>query len=387
MQPKHSTRSSGRKDCLRATFESLIIRHRLSEVSDLLPSVNEKVVLLEGSYQDKLSLNLFAMMIIFNAVQSQRTDQDYFFHPRQRKSLLQLVHNLRQSSFFGGSFFSTGEIDKAVETAEKFLEEKKVVINEDDERLLREAVAFGKLAFHNKVKEAANLFHEVPLFVKDLPHGLGQAWSMDGKDRDPACTNHKLILALQKLLNPWIGSPQGLETMLKGGRLAAEGRAERQMELESIFPSRRGPEVESRSQGPTLAGNTKLGEDYMSPRKRISVSIKETGVEGLATPPLSPDREIAEPLANTQIISTFSAKLSYLIDAISKYQEDEQIIIFYENDNVAWYLSGVLEIVSNVWFLGILKGLTRSPVANPSPHLCQGYYRRAPGAVRRYIQP
>ena len=41
-----------------------------------------------------------------------------------------------------------------------------------------------------------------------------------------------------------------------------------------------------------------------------------------------------------------SAKLSYLIDSIVKYQDEEQIIIFYENDNVAWYLAGALEIVS-----------------------------------------
>lgn len=54
---------------------------------------------------------------------------------------------------------------------------------------------------------------------------------------------------------------------------------------------------------------------------------------------------IAAPLAGTQLIATASAKLSYLIDQIVQYQEKEQIIIFYENDNVAYYLAGVLEIV------------------------------------------
>jgi hypothetical protein len=52
------------------------------------------------------------MMIIFNSVQSQRTDQDYFFHLRQRKALMQLVNNLKQASFFGGVFYSTEDIRK-----------------------------------------------------------------------------------------------------------------------------------------------------------------------------------------------------------------------------------------------------------------------------------
>lgn len=152
MQPQHSKRSSGRKQCLRSILNSLIIRHRFSEIGDLLPPVDEKIIMLEGSYQDKLALNLFSMMIIFNSVQSQRTDRDYFFHQTQRKNREQLFANLRQASFFGGVFFSNEEISKAVETAEKFLEKKAIAISEEDESLLRDSIALGKLALENKLK-------------------------------------------------------------------------------------------------------------------------------------------------------------------------------------------------------------------------------------------
>ena len=52
------------------------------------------------------------------------------------------------------------------------------------------------------------------------------------------------------------------------------------------------------------------------------------------------------PLQLTTIISTVSAKLSYLIDSISQHQEQEKIIVFYENENVAWYLASMLDVVS-----------------------------------------
>ncbi|KAL2024202.1 hypothetical protein VTK56DRAFT_9358 [Thermocarpiscus australiensis] len=361
MQPRHSPRSAGRTDCLKATLESLIIRHRLSEVGDLFPDVDEKIVHLDGSYQDLLVLNLFSMMIIFNAVQSQRTDQDYFFHPRQRKALIELVSNLRQASFFGGSFFSPAQICKAVDTAEDFLREGKVQISAEDEALLREAIGLGRLAVRNSVKECANLFREVPLYVQKFPWGAGQAWSLDSKEGDPVCTDSRLILALQRLLRPLVDAPTSLQVMFETGRFAELGREERLKGLEDQN-SNADPGTPKKEPA-TLAGNTQLGQDNSSPSKRRSAilgrgtskiqEIRETP----AAAEMIHETEIAAPLAGTQLISTASAKLSYLIDQIVKYQESEQIIIFYENDNVAYYLAGVLEILQ-IQHLIYAKGLT-----------------------------
>lgn len=178
--PKHIPRSYGLWDCLESTLNSLIIRRRLEEVGDLLPPVDERVVVLDGSYQDRLSLNIFAMMIVFNSVQSQRTDVDYFFHQRQRKSLLQIVHNLKQTSFFGSSFFSSEEIAKAVETAEGFLRDGKVPISAEDETLLREAIGFGHLAVKNRLRDLSNQFHGMPVCVEGFPGSAEQSWSLDG---------------------------------------------------------------------------------------------------------------------------------------------------------------------------------------------------------------
>ncbi|KAH6854645.1 P-loop containing nucleoside triphosphate hydrolase protein [Chaetomium sp. MPI-CAGE-AT-0009] len=353
MQPR-SARSTGRADCLRATLESLIIRNRLSDLGDLLPSVDEKVVYIDGCFQDRLVLNLFSMMIIFNAVQSQRTDRDYFFHPRQRKSLLELVYNLRQASFFGGSFFSPDQIQKAIATAETFLEEGKVQISADDESLLRDAINLGRLAMDNNIKRCANLFREVPLYVQNFPWNAGREWSLDLHDGDPVCTDSRMISALQRFLHPLLDAPASLQVMFDTGRFAARGWEERLKGIEE-----QDPQVED-SPPKTLAGNTPLGQDSNSPNKRRSaIFTKELpktetdvnlGLEDHGT-------GIPAPLAQTQLVSTASAKLSYLIDQVVKYQESEQIIIFYENDNVAYYLAGILEILQ-IQHLIYAKGLT-----------------------------
>ncbi|TGJ84094.1 hypothetical protein E0Z10_g4669 [Xylaria hypoxylon] len=338
-----------RKDCLVNTLNSLVVRHPLSDVSTLLPPVDEKIIVLDGSFQDQLSLNLFSMMIIFNSVQSQRTDMDYFFHDRQRRSLIQLVKNLRQASFFGGVFFSAEDIAKAVKTAEEFIEKKAIPISFEDEDLLRQAIEFGKKAAQNRLKDVSNRFHSMPIYVQDFPGNRGKPWSLDDEETSEGlvCTDAGLIHSLQNFLNPCIDSPTSLQLMIENGTLDHQGIAERSQALAAASDADTSVTSQT-TQGTALAGNTLLGGDYHTAPK--SKNLQDSISNSVEQPPYTQANplnnvEIAEPLAKTRIISTVSAKLSYLIDSIIKHQGNEQILIFYDNDNVAFYLAGVLEIL------------------------------------------
>lgn len=349
MDKEQHSNGHNRRDCLESTLNSLIIRHRLSDVSSLLPPVDEKIVLLDGSFQDRLSLNLFSMMIIFNSVQSQRTDQDYFFHERQRKSLIQLVKNLRQACFFGGVFYSVEDIAKSLDTAKEFLDKKEFPISDEDRVLLKQAISFGNLAVKNRLKNISNKFHSMPLYVENFPGDSGRNWSLDEQEADdqPICTDAGMILALQKFLNPCIDAPTSLQLMIETGRLDQQGAAERAQALTAATEASGGATTQT-ANAVSLAGNTPLGNDrHSKPKSGILDKAILPSDEG--TQSINPFPEghvkIAEQLAKTRIISTVSAKLSYLIDSIIKYQDNEQIIIFYDNDNIAYYLAGVLEIV------------------------------------------
>lgn len=353
MHPHHSTKSRGLSDCLRQTLNSLIVRHPIAEVGNLLPPVEERIVMLDGSYQDRLSLNIFSMMIVLNSVQSQRTDRDYFFHPKQRKALMELVHNLRQSSFFGGSFFTASELRKSITTAEEFLAEKKVAISKEDEALLREAIAYGYVAVRNDIRNLSNQFHEIPVHVSGFPGGAGEAWSLDIQGGDPVLTDASMVSALQRVIRKSLDDPTALNALLNGG-LIEEGRIQRSkaLEVDSAQP------VTARSESvrtTVLAGNTKLG-DSRSPRKnRTSSSVPALEGLGDGRPEKEEaaeeveDRELPPALAETMLVATSSAKLSYLLDSIARYQEEEQIIVFYDNENVAWYIAGMLDVVSDDW--------------------------------------
>lgn len=338
MQRGHSNRSSGRQDCLRATMASLIIRHRSDELSQHLPRVNETVVLLDGSYQDKLCINLFSMIIIFNAVTSERKDEDYFFHQRQLKHLTELISNLKQANFFGGWFFPTDQITEAISTAEKFLEEGKVQISKTDESLLREAIAFGRQATQNHLKRLSAEFQMVPIYVKDFPGGAEdkRAWSLDSRTDDPVCTNSNLLRQMQMFLRPIVNAPYNLEKKFKNGDFRVRGSEVRQASSMMVSITK---EVESGSEpGTRLAPPPGRAKSSTKTAKRLAkVSLLDEDEDTEAG--------VADVLARARVVSTASAKLSYLIGQVVKYQHEEQIIIFYDHDNEAYIIGEMLEML------------------------------------------
>jgi superfamily II DNA or RNA helicase len=62
-------------------------------------------------------------------------------------------------------------------------------------------------------------------------------------------------------------------------------------------------------------------------------------------------------LTRTGIVGTTSVKLSYLLSRIEEFYRDEKILIFYDNDNTAYYIAQALEVL-HIDYLIYAKSLT-----------------------------
>lgn len=62
-------------------------------------------------------------------------------------------------------------------------------------------------------------------------------------------------------------------------------------------------------------------------------------------------------LKKTGIVGTTSAKLSYLLSRVEEFHRDEKILIFYDNDNTAYYIAQALEVL-HIDYLIYAKSLT-----------------------------
>lgn len=399
MQPRHGANSHGSMTCLQNTLEGMMIRHRPEDVlRDVgLPPLHQKTVYLEGSLQDKLSINLFSLMIISNAVTSERKDADYLFHPTQRKALATLVSNLRQASFFW-SGFTRNDVEATIEIAKAFLEKGTIYTTTEDILLLQKVVEIGTVAISNPIWLAASKLHEMPMMLENnAPPKVQKAWALDEEEHNPTLLGATQLHALQKFVSThcrvdaesnsehtqrvWFATMDELAqagmTMMKNMKASLsptprrpyskEAKAHRKLDDSALALAgglRVGGEPSPKKSGLTVPSPIRSGSKMQSQLyteiqhpKPDSVQNNDYHDSSSNSPILqatvsstfdksSIRTSFEQALDTARIVSTASAKLSYLVSQVLKYQQDEKIIIFYETDNVAFYVTQALEAVA-----------------------------------------
>ena len=131
---------------------TLMIRHHPTDIarSVSLPPLHHHTVLLTPTPSNRLAINVITALIASNAVQSQRTDQDYFFHPSQTKFRDEVVRNLMLSAFhFTGT--SVRSVVESIQRAEKALKRRaEKGYGEEDVRMLEFVVERLKEALEDE---------------------------------------------------------------------------------------------------------------------------------------------------------------------------------------------------------------------------------------------
>ncbi|KAI4136601.1 MAG: hypothetical protein L6R39_007712, partial [Caloplaca ligustica] len=390
---------------LRNVLESLVVRHRMEDIEkDIkLPPLHNRTVYLEPTWHDKLSLNLFIMNLAVNAVTSERIDQDYMFHPRNRASLNQLIANLRCSGFYWTAF-TKEEIMKSIELSRKYLENKSSSgqteqksgnLRQGDFEFLQRAIQMGVVVVDCRSWTAFSAAHKLGLYIDDWPEDAREAWSLT-KDipGTPVIMGAPQISKAQNFVDSHLYAPD------PASGLAALGESTMAKLWESLQPkpvktSKDADEKLSPQQSPQKHGDAPFltsiqkpatfGKHTISRTKSTSSPQKTSSQE--TVPPKAQDTTpsglkpalksalksstIAQPvdpidpssiLSKTRLSGTASAKLSYLLDRITTLHTSEKILIFYEGDNIAYYIAQTLELlgIQFLIYTGSLSALRKS---------------------------
>jgi hypothetical protein len=241
----------------------------------------------------------------------------------------------------------------------------------------------------------------MPFYIQnDWISNVRNAWALDTVDTNPTLLGSTQLLALQKFVHTRLAKNQAMDGLEDAGKVA-RAAAIAASSSSPVSRSKVSKTQRKLDDSPTLAGGIRIVED-LSPRKKRKPSssvyglgsshasgsqstphmataapanpIKKqtSGCEGIGQAILpETENENASELASTKttlkvfelsstsakIVSTASSKLSYLIDQILMYQRSEKIIVFYETDNVAYYLAQALEAI-NVEHLIYAKSLS-----------------------------
>jgi hypothetical protein len=364
---RHEKTYSGFSSCFIRTLEGLVIKTRPEDVEKdvVLPPMTHRVVYLKPCWYDKMTANLFVQVLRANAITSERSDADYLFHKNSAKARHSLIRNLRQSNFTWTGF-RVEDVLSTLETTEKYLsKEDKKCSPEDVASLIESSQTISRLT-ESEEWVALSKAHEVGMAVQDWPKESEQSFALAYPSR-PTMVGITQLLTGQSHIDSNIATQdpaQGLDLIGQAAKARIVAMADAEVETKET----RNADLSSSEPINSGVPSSCLGNQQAPTSRRVSTMTSKTspqedqqseGVQTLpkAASPLRPkkrkhtlseeraDLAADSPLQNTRVVATTSAKLTYLLDKVVEHQATEKIIIFYDGDNTAFYISQCLDML------------------------------------------
>ncbi|RMD40500.1 hypothetical protein DV735_g4618, partial [Chaetothyriales sp. CBS 134920] len=342
--------AAGNRRCapgLRTLLQSLMVRHRLSDIHvDLqLPPLYNRTVYLEPSYYDKLTLNLFMVFLISNAVTSERIDEDYMHHPRNRKVLDRLISNLREATFHWIGI-SPDDVWETMRITREYVSKNNDNISDSDSELITQTMQAGQRALDDAGWRGLITSHDLGVYIEKFPSHAAKAWSMTGEVAEPVLLGTSQAVKVQKYVAKHKGSEYVAEGMVgEGLRAMMEARARARNERGSQHQRPSNPSSSS-SASSSIPAHMIFEEPKLRAQRGVQVNKKrahptssaDTAVTTAAT--ATWDHELAQ----TRVFGFTSAKLTYLCSQLLSHPSGTKSIVFYSQDNTAFFLGEALEM-------------------------------------------
>lgn len=374
---------AGRKPrCLSVILESLVVRHGIDDIEQdvQLPPLYNRRVYLQPSWHDKLSINIFIVTLMANAVTSERMDEDYMFHPANRTQLDKLIAKLRQSGF-NWVGFQPQDVRRTMDICRSYQDE--VIIGDrhcapQDLFLLSQVMDIGQKALSSLSWNAFAELHEMGIYVEDFPSEHCDQWSLvPGRKENPLLIGATQLMEAQQLvdLNLYSANPELAllcPARKSSKRQTLRGGIEFMETQQHVDDNERSSTVTTHrfriNTKPKAKRTPKLRKENTISYSRVAASpaggrafpnpvfLEDTNGSGklkrnepASRPPMSQIREHSflpdSPLAHTRLVGTASAKLSYLIDRVTELQRDEKILIFFHGDHIAYFISQAFDLL------------------------------------------
>ncbi|CZT22831.1 uncharacterized protein RCC_08537 [Ramularia collo-cygni] len=399
---------SGFSACFEHVLAAMVIKTRPGDVELKLPPLHHKIVRIEPSYYDKMIANLFTLVLTANAVTSERVDQDYLFHKNSAKDRISLVNNLRQSTFWWTGFEAQDVVAVGKNSRTYLSKEDSNCTPEDRELLLSTLESTELPILESEGWKAMSRCHELGIFVEDWPEDTAEHWSFETTTKSKrVLTGLSFLLEAQRFVNHRVAMPdpgEGLaglgikslapardaakvdtaeiqhgatstqsepttrtEQEVTATKRASKKARKRERYRKAAAEKRREDEerkrkVQSKKESEHHSVLTKSGiprssldgEPTLLRKRRVSSS--QQTVTGKRRRPSAPINQTVEgpgqatalllgsPYARAKIVGTTSAKMSYLMSQILKHCPHEKILVFYEGDNIAYYIAQMLDL-------------------------------------------
>ncbi|CCM03805.1 uncharacterized protein FIBRA_05953 [Fibroporia radiculosa] len=350
---------------LTQVMSSVMIRHRIEDLEDevLLPLLQHDTVLLDLDPFALKSYNIMQAMIVVNAVDSERKDQDYFFHPTQQAALRQLVDNMSQS-VIAVMFWRVDEemriaADILIKECDDHIQRAhKRGISQQDLSLLEEAVQHARSVADDYVwrgmQKHIYVFHRTHAISTEIY----QAWTPLSPSTFQSFDSVLTPDRIGKLREYVIRHPMApIQNIIRRGQDIREEEREKRYQEIVLSKKKKDPndtrrkEREAVKQAEALGKQTELQQQLLDlPRKPQTVysyeikkdldsgniKLVQRKVLGQHTP---------SPLEGWRLGNSTSTKLDYILKEVLQHSPSEKFLIFSKSALSLAYVAEGLQLI------------------------------------------
>ncbi|KAK2466641.1 hypothetical protein APHAL10511_000899 [Amanita phalloides] len=356
---------------LTQVMQMVMVRHRIDDIENdvVLPPVTHTSVLLDLEPYAIKSYNAMQASIVINAIDSQRTDQDYLFHPSNTEHLQVAVKNMSQLMLWSVDDLELYYVDQLLAEEENHMRraiERKV--SQDDMRLLLASFRHIRRAATDELWRSLQSHEDLPYHVSCMNPKVFEAWTRSPeKDPDTPMMNGLMhVDRVIKLQDYVTCRPLArIDTVVEEGQRIAE----EDHELRRLFMESQKKKISKRTNkrpaqiqdehpselADSSAKKARATDTLKEMQKELDVSLarleQESELSNRSTPgptshqPASISCLSSSPFANVRIGHSASSKINWIINEVKSCSATEKFLIFSGSELSLAHVAEALELI------------------------------------------
>ncbi|PFH51695.1 hypothetical protein AMATHDRAFT_142017 [Amanita thiersii Skay4041] len=360
---------------LMQVMQAVMVRHRIDDIENdvILPPVIHNSVILDLEPYAVKSYNAMQAALAINAVDSQRTGQDYMFHTSasflNADALLTAVKNMSQLMLWSidDGLYSVDQLliddERHIQTAIKRN------MPQEDIKLLHDAFRHIRLAAEDKLWRALQTHEDVPYHVSRMNSNVFQAWTRTPQ-KDPGTPLMNGFVHVDRLIKMHdfvVRRPLAPEDILieEGKRIAEDDQELRRLYEESLKQKNKASRRASRQHHDHLSELAEIAtkkarapETLKEMQEELNASIARLDGETTdAHKPAEIDFCYSSPnskysalisdslLGGIRIGHSASSKINWIINEIKTYSPTEKFLVFSDSELSLAHVAEALELI------------------------------------------
>ncbi|KAL5529532.1 hypothetical protein ACEPAG_5517 [Sanghuangporus baumii] len=379
---------------LEQVMSANLVRHRVKDIERYvrLPPLNEELVLLDLEEYGQMTYNVLLSFVAVNAVDSERRDMDYLFHPSKTAVLASTIENLSHSLFWRSDenafdyelpenihrsenaikhALERGQPDEDIQLVHKAIHHLRKALESRQYRDIQHGLEVPYRIYNasQRLRQTWGLVHE-PEYSLDnsVPFLVYPSYALELRDtilrqplikEDSLATRAEILREKNRALTAFVEATKSKAERRSDSKSSSEKRKRReevQVDRAKLDTARRTATTHSKEKLQELQKEFRMAQERLK-TEAAKADLGDTEPDTSSGSIPSHEQNLVDfsiassqllrgsPYAQLRVGNSASSKLNYILEEVRKYSETEKFLIFSSQPFNLVHLSEGLDLM------------------------------------------